>query len=88
MKSISHSSSIRVSSGVSETTKFTQYFIQPIKAGFFGFATVMMIVFFINLLSYVVGSRMAFGLDFIDLLLAATGFILQMLGAILKIFIR
>lgn len=88
MKTLTHSNSVQISASLTETKKINSYVFKPIKAGFLGFATIMMLIFFINLISFVVGSTENFGLDIIDLLLAGVGFILQLSSTLLKSFIR
>ena len=88
MKTLIQSNRVQVTTSVSDYRKLNSHLIQSLKAGFVGFATIMMIIFFINLLSFVIGTNEKFGLDFIDLLLAGVGFILQMTGTLLKSFIR
>jgi hypothetical protein len=88
MKTLTQSSSIQITNTIPKFVKLNNYFVRPLKAGFAGFATILMIVFFINLLSFVVGSSSNFGMDYLDLLLAGVGFVLQLTGALLKSFTR
>ncbi len=78
MKTLTHTSPVQITSSVPGYKKINNYLVKPIKAGFLGFASILMIIFFINLLSYVVGSTENFGMDYLDLLLAGVGFFLQM----------
>ena len=88
MKTIAQSNPVQIATSIPEHRKLNDYFIKPLKAGFLGFTTILMIIFFINLLSFVVGSNEKFGLDIMDLLLAGVGFVLQMLSSLFKCFIR
>jgi hypothetical protein len=47
-----------------------------------------MIIFFLNLISFVIGSNEKFGMDFLDLQLAGVGFVLQVTSTSLKNFIK
>ncbi len=88
MKTLTHTGPVQITSTVPAYKKINNYLVKPIKAGFLGFASILMIIFFINLLSYVLGSTEKFGMDYLDLLLAGVGFFLQMTGALLKSFVR
>ena len=79
---------VSITTSVSGFKKLNDLFVKPLKAGFLGFAIILLIIFLINLLSYITGSNEKFGMDFSDLLLAGLGFLLQMTGAILKNFIK
>lgn len=88
MKTITETNSVQIATSIPNFSKLNTILIKPLKAGFLGFATIMMLLFFINLLSFVVGSNEKFGLDIIDLLLAGVGFVLQTTGTMLKSFAR
>jgi hypothetical protein len=88
MKTITQSNSIQITNTFPKSVKFNNYFVRPLKAGFVGFAAILMIVFFINMLSFVVGSAEKFGMDYLDLLLAGVGFVLQLTSTLLKSFVR
>lgn len=88
MKTLTHTGPVQITSAVPAYKKINNYLVKPIKAGFLGFAAILMIIFFINLLSYVMGSTEKFGMDYLDLLLAGVGFFLQMTSALLKSFTR
>ena len=88
MKTIAHSNPTQISTSILSSRKLANHLIKPLKAGFLGFATILMILFFINLFSYVIGTNEKFGMDLIDLLLAGVGFFLQLTGTLLKSFVR
>ena len=88
MKTLVQSNLAQVSTSILGSRKLANYLIQPLKAGFLGFSTVLMIIFFINLLSFAIGTNEKFGLDVLDLLLAGVGFFLQLTGTLLKSFVR
>lgn len=88
MKTLAQSNPVQVSTSILGSRKLTNHLIKPLKAGFLGFATIMMIIFFINIFSYVIGSNEKFGLDILDLLLAGVGFFLQLTGTLLKSFVK
>ncbi len=88
MKTITHSSPIRIATPISGFKKLNDYLVKPLKAGFLGFTTILMIIFFINLLSLITGANKQFTMDYLDMLLAGVGFLLQMIGSVLKNFIR
>ena len=88
MKTLTQSNTVQITNSVSGYRKLNSHLLKPLKAGFLGFATILMILFFINLLSYVAGSAEKFGMDYLDLLLASVGFALQTTGTFLKSFSR
>ena len=88
MKTLTHSNPIQITTSIPKFAKVNMYILKPLKAGFIGFATILMILFFINLFSYISGSAEKFGMDHLDLLLAGAGFLLQTAGTLLKSFIR
>ena len=77
MKTITQSSQIQITASIPEIRKINEHLFKPLKAGFF-----------INLLSYVIGTNEKFGMDVLDLLLAGVGFFLQLTGTLLKSFVR
>ena len=88
MKTIAQSSQIQITTSIPEIRKINEHLFKPLKAGFLGFITILMIIFFINLLSYVIGTNEKFGMDVLDLLLAGVGFFLQLTGTLLKSFVK
>ena len=88
MKTIAETSPVQISTSITNFSKLDSILIKPMKAGFLGFITILMLLFFINLLSFIVGSNEKFGLDIIDLLLAGVGFVLQTTCTLLKSFSR
>lgn len=88
MRTVTHSSTVNVQQSVIFKQKMKDYLIKPIKAGFVGFATILMVLFFINLLSFVFGSTEHFGMDILDMLLAGVGFLLQLTSTLLKSLVR
>jgi hypothetical protein len=88
MKTLVQSNPAQITTSILGSRKLTNHIIKPLKSGFLGFTTIMMIIFFINLISYMIGSNEKFGLDVLDLLLAGVGFFLQMTSTLLKSFIR
>ena len=88
MKTLTQSNTIQITTSIQKFTKVNMYILKPLKAGFAGFATILMILFFINLFYYISGSAEKFGMDYLDLLLAAAGFLLQTSSTLLKSFIR
>lgn len=68
--------------------KLNNHLVKPLKSGFLGFTTILMIIIILNLLSFVIGSNEQFRIDFLDFQLAGVGFLLQTTGASLKSFIR
>lgn len=88
MKTLAQYNPTPITTSVPRFIRLNTYLIRPLKAGFVGFATILMILFFINLLSYAAGSAEKFGMDYLDLLLAGVGFVLQTTGTLLKSFSR
>lgn len=88
MKTITQRGQVQISASIPEIRKINERLLRPLKAGFLGFTTILMIIFFINLFSYILGTTEKFGMDVLDLLLAAVGFLLQSTGALIKSFVR
>jgi hypothetical protein len=88
MKTITQSNQVQITASLPEIRKINEHLLKPLKAGFLGFTTILMIIFFINLFSYIIGTNEKFGMDVLDLLLAGVGFFLQSAGALLKSFVR
>lgn len=88
MKTLVQMIPVSITTSASGFRKLNDRFVKPLKAGFLGFIIILFIIFFINLISYVSGSNEKFGMDFLDLLLAGLGFLLQMTGAIIKNYIK
>lgn len=79
---------VQISTTIDAIKKSNGYIIKSLKAGFRGFTITIMLLFFINLLSYIISSDKTFGMDIIDLFLAGLGFVLQMTSTILKNFAK
>jgi hypothetical protein len=88
MKTIVKSNPVHNSISIHDYKKLNNHLVKPLKSGFLGFTTVLMIIIIINVLSFVIGSNEKFGIDFLDFQLAGVGFVLQMTGTSLKSFIR
>lgn len=88
MKTITQRGQVQISASIPEIRKINEHLLKPLKAGFLGFTTILMLIFFINLFSYIIGTTEKFGMDVLDLLLAGVGFFLQSTGALLKSFVR
>jgi hypothetical protein len=86
MKTITQSNSVQISRSLSSYRKLNNHIIQPIKAGFIGFMVVLMIIFFIDLLSYIMTSGEKSKLDLLDLSLGGVGFVLQFCESLLRSF--
>lgn len=84
MKTITQSRPVQLSTSFSNYRKLNDHLIQPIKAGFIGFLVILMIIFFINLLLYIMGSGEKSKLDFLDLSLSGVGFVLQFSESLLR----
>ncbi|MGE5811570.1 MAG: hypothetical protein ACM339_08710, partial [Ignavibacteria bacterium] len=68
--------------------KLNDHLFNPLIAGFWGFTTILMIIFFTNLLSFFIGSDEKFGIDYLDFLLAGGGFFFQMMSALFKSLVK
>lgn len=88
MKTIAQSNAIKTNFINTNRIRIKEYLIKPFIAGFLGFATILIVLFFINMLSFIFGSAEHFGMDLMDMLLAGVGFFLQLSGALLKSFVR
>ena len=88
MKTMIQSHPVQISTSVTGVRKLNDYLIRPLKSGFKGFTIVLMIIFFINLLSFLSGINESFGMDLMDLLLAGLGFALQTSSTLLKCFAK
>jgi hypothetical protein len=88
MKKIAQSNPVQNTTSFSDYSKLNNHIIKPLKAGFFGFTAILLIIFFMNLIPFIIGSNGKFGMDFLDFQLAGVGFVLQMTGTSLKSFIR
>ena len=88
MKKIINSISVYISNSVLNFSSLSNKIVNSLKAGFLGFAAVLIILFFINLASFITGTNEKFGMDSLDFLLAGIGFVLQMTYSLLKSFIR
>lgn len=88
MKAFVHTTTTQESNSILISRKIQILLLQPLRAGFFGFSAILILIFFINLLSFIVGIDEQFGLDILDLLLAGVGFFLQMARALTKSFVK
>jgi len=88
METIKQSSPIQNATSTPNYGKLNNHLIKPLKTGFLGFTTILMIIFFLNLISFVIGSNEKFGMDFLDFHLAGVGFVLQMTRTSIKNFIK
>lgn len=88
METITHSTAIDIKKIQTAKKKLKDYFIKPLKAGFYGFITILLVLFIINLFSFLFGSTEHFGMDILDILLASVGFILQLTATLFKSFVR
>ena len=88
MKTIIKSSPVHNSTSIPDFKKLNNHLVKPLKSGFLGFIAILIILFFINLISFITGTNEKFGMDSLDFLLAGAGFTLQMTGTLVKGFIR
>lgn len=88
MKTFTESNSLPITIAKFKSVKLNNYLIRPLRAGLLGFTTIIMIIFFINLISYITAASDNFGMDYLDLLLAGVGFFLQLTETFLKSFVR
>lgn len=88
MKTTTQSSPVQNTTSIPDYRKLNNHLIKPLKAGFWGFTTILVIIFFMNLISFIIGSNEKFEMDFLDIQLAGVGFALQMTGTSLKNFIK
>lgn len=88
MKTIAQSNAIKTNFINTNNQKVKEYLVKPFKAGILGFTTILIVLFFINLLSFIFGSAEHFRMDLVDMLLGGVGFLLQLSGALLKSFAR
>ena len=84
MKIITQSGLVQNTRSISEQSKLDNNLIKPLKAGFSGFTTILMIIFFMKLIHFILGYNEKFGMNILDLLLAGIGFVLQMTRTSLK----
>jgi hypothetical protein len=68
--------------------KLNDHLFNPLIAGFLGFTTILVIIFFTNLLSFFIGSDEKFGIDYLDFLLAGGGFFSQMMSTLFKSLVK
>jgi len=88
METIKQSSPIQNATSTPNYGKLNNHLIKPLKAGFGGFTTILMIIFFLNVVTVVIGANKKFGMDFLDFQLAGVGFVLQVTRSSLKNFIN
>ena len=88
IKTMTETNSVRITAPASSNKIFINYIISPLKAGFSGFATILMIIFISNLFLFTLGSNEKLSLDAMDLLLAGVGFFLQGTANLIKNFAR
>jgi hypothetical protein len=63
MRTKIHSSSDYFANSIQGFRKLSNPIVKPLKAGFLGFITILMIIIVINLLSFVIGSNEKFRID-------------------------
>ena len=78
MKTIAQTNQLVIEKKENKYKKLNNHFVKPTQAGLRGFVTILLLIFFIHLVSYVLGNNKKLGLDFIDLQLAGMGFLLQL----------
>lgn len=88
MKTMTQANPVQISTTIDGIKKSNGNIINALKAGFRGFTITIMLLFFINLLSYIIGSDETFGMDIIDLSLAFLGFVLQLTSSVLRNFAK
>ena len=88
MKTMTQANPVQISTTIDGIKKSNSFIVKSLKAGFRGFTITIMLLFFINLLSYVIGSDESYGMDIMDLSLAGLGFALQMTSTFLKNFAK
>jgi len=88
MKTIINSIPIYITNSIQGFRKPNNQIAKPLKAGFLGFIAILLILFFLNLISFITGTNEKFGMDSLDFLLAGTGFVLKMTGTLVKGFTR
>jgi hypothetical protein len=84
MKTIAQSNPVQLSKSIAVYKKLNDHLIKPIKAGFIGFSVILMIIFFFNLLLYVMTYNRNSKIDYLDFSLAGVGFVLQFSESLLK----
>jgi uncharacterized membrane protein YkgB len=84
METITNTETLQFANANVKSKKIEIYIFRPFKAGLIGFATILSLISFINLLSYLTTATETFAMDYIDILLAGVGFLLQMTGTLLK----
>ena len=84
MKTITQSNPVQLSTSVSGYGKLNNHLIQPMIAGFLGFSVILVLIFFIDLLSYNIGLNEKSKFDFLDLYLAGIGFVLRFTEVLLR----
>lgn len=88
IKTVTPTDSVQLTAQTVNHKFLVNYFLTPLKAGFSGFATILMIIFISNLFLYTLGSNEKLTLDAMDLLLAGVGFFLQSSANLVKNFAR
>ena len=86
MKTITQSNPVQLSTSISGYRKLNHHLIHPVIAGFLGFSVILMIIYFINIFLYIIGSNQKSQLDFLALSLAGVGFVLQFSESLLRSF--
>lgn len=61
-----------------------KYFFYPLKDGLYGFSLVFAVIFFVKLLSFLLGLNESFNFDLMDVLLSSVGFFFMFLVYFLK----
>ena len=88
MDTIKQSSSVQKTVSTPYYGKINSHLIKPLKAGLLGFTAILVIIFFMNLISFIIGSNWKIGVDSLDFQLAGVGFVLQVTRSSLKNFIN
>ncbi len=88
METLTKSITAYITTSIPGFRKLNNYLFNPLIAGFLGFTTFLMIIFFMQFLYFIIGSNQKIGMDYLDFLLAGFGFFLQMTGALIKSFIK
>ena len=85
MKTLTRTIFNGISQNFYRNEKLSLYFLSPLKAGFFGFSTIMIILFICDIFSSVLGIG-SIALNGIDIVLAGVGFVLKFGEHLLKNF--
>ncbi len=88
METLTKSIAAYITTSIPGFSKLNNHFFNPLIAGFLGFTAFLMIIFFMHLLSFIVGANKNLGFDLLDYLFSGFGFFLQMTSALIKSFIK